>query len=121
MPGGGAASTTDGGGGGGDGIPQAPLVEPWATMQGRPAQQSALTVHAPPEWLHAVWHASLPFAPGTQWPPAQQSLSNAHAPPAFTQAPSAWHRGTPSLSSWQAPELPGAPQQSLRADEIAHA
>jgi hypothetical protein len=90
-------------------------------MHGRPEQQSAAAVHAPPALLHAVWHASLPSGPGTQWPPPQQSTSNAHAPPALTHAPTAWQRGTPSLSSWQAPELPGAPQQSLRAEEMEHA
>jgi hypothetical protein len=102
-------------------VPQTPFVAPWATMHGSPAQQSAATVHPPPVGLHAVWHASLPSGPGTQWPPLQQSASNAHAAPAVTHAPTAWHLGTPSLSSWQAPELPGAPQQSLRADEIEHA
>jgi hypothetical protein len=51
----------------------------------------------------------------------QQFASNAQCPPALTQPPSAWQRGTPRLSSWHAPELPGAPQQSLRAEEIAHA
>jgi hypothetical protein len=61
------------------------------------------------------------LAPGTQWPPLQQSPSKAQFPPASTHAPMAWHRGTPSLSSWHAPELPGAPQQSFRADEIEHA
>jgi hypothetical protein len=50
----------------------------------------------------------------------QQSPSNAQALPGFTHA-MAWHRGTPSLSSWQAPELPTAPQQSLRAEEMEQA
>ena len=108
-------------GGGGGGLPHTPLVDPCATMHGRPAQQSAATVHAPLALLHAVWHASLPSAPGTQWPPLQQSSSKAHEAPSLTHAPMAWQRGMPSLSSWHAPELPGAPQQSLRADEIAHA
>jgi hypothetical protein len=35
--------------------------------------------------------------------------------------PSALHRGTPSASSWQQSLLAMQPQQSFRADEMAHA
>jgi hypothetical protein len=51
----------------------------------------------------------------------QQSPSKAQFPPASMHASMVLHRGTPSLSSWHAPELPGAPQQSFLADEIEHA
>jgi hypothetical protein len=50
----------------------------------------------------------------------QQSTLYAQACPVITQAVIAWQRGTPFGSSWHAPELPGAPQQSLRADETPH-
>jgi hypothetical protein len=68
LPGGGGA-------GGAGGAPQTPWIDPCGATQGNPVQQSALTVHELPEGLHATWQASLPSAPGTQWPPLQQSPS----------------------------------------------
>jgi hypothetical protein len=108
-------------GGAGGGAPQTPMVDPWDVKHGSPAQQSALTLQAPPGGLQAAWQASFPSGPATQCAPLQQSPSKAQAAPPPAQASRAWHRGTPSASSWQAPEFPGAPQQSLRADEFAHA
>ena len=61
-----------------------------------------------------------PVPSGMQGSWLQQSPVYEHTSPAFTHAESAWQRGTPRGSSWQAPELPGAPQQSLRADEMLH-
>jgi hypothetical protein len=51
----------------------------------------------------------------------QQSAVEAHVSPPLRQVPMAWHRGTPSGSSWHAPELPVAPQQSFGADEMLQA
>ncbi len=59
---------------------------------------------------------------GTQGIWLQQSMADAQmAPPAKQVVPSPLQRGTPSMSSWQTPELPTPSQQSLRADEMLHA
>jgi hypothetical protein len=39
------------------------------------------------------------------------------APPVKHVVPSPLQRGTPSISSWQTPELPTPAQQSLRAED----
>jgi len=55
---------------------------------------------------------------GTQGIWLQQSMADEQmAPPAKHVVPSPLQRGTPSMSSWQTPELPTPAQQSLRADE----
>ncbi len=106
-------------GGGGTGW-QVPCVEPRGTLQTSPLQQSELFVHVPFVCWHIVPHTSVPLGPGMHGAPLQQSPLKAQAWPAIAHMPSAMHRGMPSLSSWQAPELPGAPQQSLRVDEMLH-
>jgi hypothetical protein len=86
-----------------------PLVDPWATMQLSPAQQSALTVQPPHAATHVVDEqmkrgmpestpASAAAGLGTHGSVLQQSALETHAPPAFTHVESV-QRGTPTLSS----------------------
>jgi hypothetical protein len=101
-------------GGGGLGLMHVPVVEPGGMMQAKPLQQSLVAVHAPFSGTQLIEpHTSSPLGPGTQGSPLQQSPDEAQAPPAETQAPMPWQRGTPCVSSWQKPLLPGAEQQSL--------
>jgi hypothetical protein len=92
-----------------------------------PTQQSALMVHDPLTGTQVGPASELtmqrrtPTESGTQGVPLQQSAAEAQVSPAWRQGPPALQRGTPSASSWQAPELPTAPQQSSRADEMLHA
>ncbi len=110
-------------GGGGGIATQDPLVEPGAVTHIDPTQQSPLMVHEPPAGMQVppsgpCKHRSTPLGSGTQGTRSQQSADDAHVSATLRQVPSPWHRGTPSGSSWQAPELPTAPQQSFRADEM---
>jgi hypothetical protein len=96
----------------------------WQTL---PAQQSASMVQLPPEGMQtgpppsgALVQRSCPVLSGTQGTPLQQSPEKAQVSPPCRHA-TALQRGTPKGSSWHAPELPGAPQQSLGADETTHA
>ena len=105
-----------------------PRVEPTGTVQWLPVQQSASTVHAPVVGMQATppsgafaAHTSVLFGPGTHGLPLQQSPVYAHVSVGFLHAVIVWQRGTPTGSSWHAPELPGAPQQSSRDDEMLHA
>jgi hypothetical protein len=63
-------------------LPQVPFVEPGVEMQGRPAQQSAVVVHAPPALTHTPppqMYRGTPASPakagfGAQGRPQQSAL-----------------------------------------------
>jgi hypothetical protein len=122
----GGVPASTGGGGGVIGGAQVPTVDPGGVWQTLPAQQSALIVQPPLEGTQGgpasgtLRQRSCPVLSGTQGAPLQQSPENAQVSP-DGRHPVARHRGTPSWSSWQAPELPGAPQQSLGADDTTQA
>lgn len=89
--------------------PQVPEVEPGATVHGRPEQQSAVVVHAPPEGMHfAALHTKggEPDGLGTHGR-LQQSALDAHALPvnvagsAVQSTSAARQRGMPRLSCLQ--------------------
>ena len=89
--------------------PQTPEVAPGATVHGRPEQQSAVVVHAPPEGTHfAALHTKggEPEGLGTQGR-LQQSALDAHALPvnvdgsAVQSTSAARQRGMPRLSCLQ--------------------
>jgi hypothetical protein len=96
----------------------------WQTL---PAQQSAVTVQLPLEGTQTggppsgpIMQRSCPVLSGTQGTPLQQSPVKAHVSPPGRQV-DALQRGTPRGSSWQASELPTAPQQLLGAEDTTHA
>jgi hypothetical protein len=111
---------------GGTTVPHVPTVLPCGTMHELPGQQSAVTVQLPDVGTQilppsgTMRQRSCPVLSGTQGTPLQQSPVYAHVWPGARQAPIAWQRGTPSASSWQASELPGAPQQLSGALDTLH-
>jgi hypothetical protein len=107
-------------------MPQYPLAEPGSRIQSVGGQQSALTVHGPPEGMHGpssggCVQRSVPAASGTHTPP-QQSYVAEQMSPSIVHSVEGKQRGTPMVSSWQAPELaPVAPQHAAFFDETAQA
>src|SRR6185436_11222235 len=104
-----------------------PRVLPCGTMQMLPEQQSALTVQPPVAETQlrppsgTMKQRSCPVLSGTHSTLLQQSPVKAHVSPCARHPGMPLQRGTPSGSSTQAPELPGAPQQLLGADDTLHA
>lgn len=96
-------------GGGGVDVPHVPVVAPVGISQGRPEQQSACVVHAPPDGMHVPLH--LLFTQGLP----QQSALVAHEVPAGTGAVQSFalrrQRGMPSASLRQ--QLSGFELQKL--------
>jgi hypothetical protein len=92
-----------------------PLVEPWATEQNSPAQQSAFVVHLPQLATHLEDEQTRGGVPpssglGTQGAPLQQSALVEQPPPASRHCAEA-QRGTPSLSWRQVSCVSQLPEQ----------
>jgi len=121
------ASGTPASHGGVGGGAQVPDVDPGGMWQVLPAQQSAVMVQPLPEGTQvgpppsgATRQRNCPVLSGTQGALLQQSPVEAHVSPPARHGP-APQRGTPRGSSWQASELPTAPQQLFGAEETTHA
>lgn len=105
---------------------QVPLVEPSSVTHIEPRQQSPEIVQEPPDSTQPssviVAQRRTPLESATHGRLLQQSAADAQVSPALRQVvPKPLQRGTPRRSSWQTPELPGAAQQSLRAEETLQA
>jgi hypothetical protein len=75
---------------GGGGAPQVPTVPPGGTVHGRPAQQSPLVVHAPPDGEQVEPQRRTPEESGKHGAPPQHSDENVHCWPTPMQ-----HGATP--------------------------
>jgi len=108
-------------------LPHTPWVVPMGWMHSEPLQQSPVIEHGPPTGTQygptppsvdgGEKQCKTPLLSGTQGALLQQSTADEQVcPPCRQVVPRPLQRGTPSVSSWQTPLLPGAAQQSLRAE-----